>query len=110
MPYVITQKCVEEIYAECIQVCPVDCIHFVEKIPEGYPDAGRAFMVIDPETCIDCGACEPECPIGAIVGSAEQDPKWADVNKKLTPQFLGKRSEPRGRTSPPRRSDNQLVN
>ena len=62
MPYVITNKCLGERYAACVDVCPVECIH-----PGDYQ--GQEFMIIDPEVCIDCGACLPECPIGAIVGA-----------------------------------------
>jgi NAD-dependent dihydropyrimidine dehydrogenase PreA subunit len=54
--YVITAPCVDTKDRSCIDVCPVDCIH----------EAGR-MLVIDPEECIDCGACEPECPVEAIV-------------------------------------------
>ena len=64
MPYVITEKCLGERYATCVAVCPVDCIY-----PGEYK--GEEFMVIDPIVCIDCGACLPECPIEAIVETAD---------------------------------------
>ena len=44
-------------------------------------------MIIDPEVCIDCGVCLPECPIGAIVGSVDESPEWAKINAELTPEF-----------------------
>ena len=55
MTYVITQPCIGVKDASCVDVCPVDCIH----------EFGR-MLIIDPEECIDCGACEPECPVEAI--------------------------------------------
>ena len=60
MPHVITEKCLGEQYGACVEVCPVDCFH-----PGTYK--GELFMVIDPLTCIDCGLCVPECPVGAII-------------------------------------------
>lgn len=107
MPYVITQKCLGERYAECVDVCPVDCIHPVEH-------EGKPYMVIDPEVCIDCTLCLAECPIGAIVGSAAEDPPAAELNKRLTPQakeFEAKNGKvsPRQPNEPPRRPDNKLV-
>jgi NAD-dependent dihydropyrimidine dehydrogenase PreA subunit len=55
MTYVITEPCIGTKDQSCVEVCPVDCIY----------DAGDHFM-INPEECIDCGACEPECPVEAI--------------------------------------------
>jgi NAD-dependent dihydropyrimidine dehydrogenase PreA subunit len=55
MTYVITEPCIGTKDQSCVEVCPVDCIY----------DAGEHFM-INPEECIDCGACEPECPVEAI--------------------------------------------
>ncbi|MHC0448640.1 MULTISPECIES: ferredoxin FdxA [unclassified Candidatus Lariskella] len=55
MTYVVTEKCIKCKYTDCVEVCPVDCFY------EG-PD----MLVINPEECIDCGVCEPECPIEAI--------------------------------------------
>ena len=55
MTYVIAEPCIDLKDRTCVDVCPVDCIH----------EAGR-MLVIDPEECIDCGACEPECPVEAI--------------------------------------------
>src|SRR3954468_14355206 len=70
MSYVITEKCLGERYATCVSVCPVDCIK-----PGDYQ--GEEFMIIDPDVCIDCGLCLPECPIGAIVETEDEDPEWA---------------------------------
>ncbi len=109
MSYVITQKCVSEVYASCVDVCPVDCIHFVDTVPQNYPDAGKPTMIIDPDECISCAACLPECPIGAIVESEEEDPEWARINLELTPLFKGKKTVTRDKKDPPRRPDNHLV-
>src|SRR5919112_1762831 len=55
MTYVITEPCIGTKDQSCVEVCPVDCIY----------DGGDQFL-INPEECIDCGACEPECPVEAI--------------------------------------------
>ena len=55
MTYVITEPCIGEKNAACVDVCPVDCIYEAED-----------HYLINPEECIDCGACEPECPVEAI--------------------------------------------
>ena len=55
MPYVVIENCIRCKYTDCVDVCPVDCFH-----------EGPNFLVIDPEECIDCGACQPECPVEAI--------------------------------------------
>jgi ferredoxin len=55
MPYVITEACIAKKDRSCIDVCPVDCIY-----------EGAEQLYINPDECIDCGACEPECPVTAI--------------------------------------------
>ncbi len=102
MAFVIVEKCLGEQYADCVAVCPVDCIY-----PGDYK--GQPFMVIDPEVCIDCGACEPECPIEAIVESPDQDPEWAKINAELTPLFKNNpQVTPRPKGDPPRKPTNKL--
>ena len=63
MTYVITQPCIDTLDQSCVDVCPVDCIHFEEGVD--------LKLYIDPDECIDCGACEPACPVSAIF--AEDD-------------------------------------
>jgi NAD-dependent dihydropyrimidine dehydrogenase PreA subunit len=63
MTYVITDPCIDTKDKSCVEVCPVDCIHHDE-------DKDR-MLYIDPDECIDCGACEPVCPVTAIF--AEDD-------------------------------------
>jgi ferredoxin len=60
MTYVVTENCIKCKYTDCVDVCPVDCFH-----------EGPNFLVIDPDECIDCTLCEPECPAEAIF--AEDD-------------------------------------
>lgn len=97
MPYVINQECLGEQYADCVDVCPVNCIY-----PGDYK--GEKFMVIDPDICIDCGACLPECPIDAIVASADDAPEWAKVNADLTPLFKNNPAiTPRSPQDPPKK-------
>ena len=57
MTHVVTERCVDCRYTDCCTVCPVDCFYEIES---------PAMLVIDPDTCIDCGLCVPECPIQAI--------------------------------------------
>jgi NAD-dependent dihydropyrimidine dehydrogenase PreA subunit len=61
--YVITEPCIDVKDRSCVDVCPVDCIH-----DDGDDDRK---LYIDPDECIDCGACEPACPVTAIF--AEDD-------------------------------------
>lgn len=107
MSHVILEKCLGEVYASCVDVCPVECIHPVDY-------KGQGFMVIDPEVCIDCGVCLPECPIGAIVGSVDENPDWAGINKELTPaskehETKNGKATPRPPNDPPRKPTNKLV-
>jgi len=79
MTYVVTENCIRCKYTDCVEVCPVDCFH-----------EGPNFLVIDPEECIDCELCVPECPIEAIF--AEDDlPKdqlqFLELNAELAQQW-----------------------
>ncbi|WPX97226.1 ferredoxin FdxA [Candidatus Bandiella euplotis] len=70
MTYVVTDKCIRCKYTDCVEVCPVDCFY-----------EGKNMLVINPEECIDCGVCVPECPIGAIEPESEKLIKWLELNK-----------------------------
>jgi ferredoxin len=63
MTYVVTENCIKCKYTDCVAVCPVDC--FVE---------GPNFLAIDPDGCIDCAVCVPECPANAIVADSDLTP------------------------------------
>ena len=67
MTYIIAEPCIDIKDLSCVDVCPVDCIHEFNRI-----------LIIDPEECIDCGACEPECPVEAIFPEDALPDKWAD--------------------------------
>ena len=75
MTFVVTEACIKCKYTDCVEVCPVDCFY------EG-PD----FLVIGPDECIDCGLCEPECPIDAIVSEdelSENQIEFIEINARL---------------------------
>lgn len=60
MTFIVTDNCVKCKFTDCVAVCPVECFHEVESQ-----------LVIDPDECIDCGACVPECPVEAIYDETE---------------------------------------
>ena len=75
MTYIVTEQCIRCKFTDCVEVCPVDCFH-----------EGPNFLVINPEECIDCGLCEPECPVEAIV--AEDDlPAGQEIFKELNAEL-----------------------
>lgn len=86
MPYIITEPCIGVCDTACVDVCPVDCIHPSREEWEelGYDenDLEGKQLFIDPEECIDCGACEPVCPVQAIFVEDEVPDKWQDYIKK----------------------------
>ena len=69
MAYIIAEPCVDVKDKSCVDVCPVDCIH--PKDGEGVN-----MLYIDPDECIDCGACEPECPVEAIFAEEDTPEEW----------------------------------
>jgi ferredoxin len=70
MTYVITEPCIDVLDKSCVEVCPVDCIH---------SDEGEDRMLyIDPDECIDCGACEPACPVTAIFTEDDVPDNWKE--------------------------------
>ncbi len=77
MPHIVTGRCVDCRYTDCCTVCPVDCF---------YETADPAMLVIDPDTCIDCELCVPECPINAIYPESELPEcysEWVEKNAEL---------------------------
>ena len=77
MPYVVTESCIKCKYMDCCEVCPVDCFY-----------EGDNMLVINPDECIDCGVCEPECPEGAILSDMEEEgQKWIAFNDKWSRQW-----------------------
>ena len=66
MTFVVTEPCVGCKYTDCVTVCPVDCFH-----------EGEQMLYIDPEQCLDCEACVPECPVEAIFAEANVPSQWA---------------------------------
>ena len=75
MPFVVTEPCIQCKFTDCVAACPVDCFR-----------DGPNFLVIDPDECIDCGACVPECPVEAIFDADAVPEQWQDyieLNKSL---------------------------
>ncbi|HUJ47627.1 MAG TPA: ferredoxin FdxA [Rhizomicrobium sp.] len=85
MTFVVTDACIKCKYMDCVEVCPVDCFY-----------EGENMLVIDPDICIDCGVCEPECPPEAIkpdteaglerwlVVNSDYSKKWPNITRKGT--------------------------
>ena len=72
MTYVVTETCIKCKYMDCVEVCPVDCFY-----------EGENFLVINPDECIDCGVCEPECPVEAILPDTEgRATAWVETNRQ----------------------------
>lgn len=75
MTFVVTENCIKCKYTDCVEVCPVDCFH-----------EGPNFLVIDPDECIDCTLCEPECPAQAIFAEdevPEGQEQFTELNAEL---------------------------
>lgn len=83
MTYIIAEPCVGVKDTACVEVCPVDCIHGKDEDDQLY---------INPEECIDCGACEPACPVQAIFPEEEVPEKWK--------AFIGQNYEYFGQEAP----------
>ncbi len=74
MTFVVTDVCIKCKLTDCVEVCPVDCFY-----------EGENTLVIHPDECIDCGVCEPECPIEAIIPDTEPEAdKWLEMNRKYS--------------------------
>ena len=77
MPYVVTESCIKCKYMDCCEVCPVDCFY-----------EGENMLVINPDECIDCGVCEPECPAEAILpDSDDKAEKWTKLNEEFSEKW-----------------------
>ena len=86
MTYVVNDKCVKCKHTSCVEVCPVDCFY-----------EGENMLVINPDECIDCGVCEPECPVDAIEPDTNEGAKdWVNFNKKYSELWpvITKRKDP----------------
>ena len=75
MTFIICEPCIGTKDTACVDACPVDCIH--PRKDEGNFEA-ETQLYIDPEECIDCGACVPECPVEAIFSEDEVPEQWLD--------------------------------
>jgi ferredoxin len=76
MAYVVTESCIKCKYTDCVDVCPVDCFR-----------EGPNMLVIDPDECIDCTLCVPECPVEAIFAEDDVPPQqreWIPLNAQLS--------------------------
>ena len=76
MTFVVTEKCIKCKYTDCVEVCPVDCFY-----------EGENMLVINPDECIDCGVCEPECPIEAIKPEAEDLIEMIETNRQYSQKW-----------------------
>ena len=79
MTFVVTESCIKCKYTDCVEVCPVDCFH-----------EGPNFLVIDPDECIDCTLCEPECPVEAIYSEDElpaDQQQFLELNAELAAEW-----------------------
>ncbi|MCG5501247.1 ferredoxin FdxA [Ectothiorhodospira lacustris] len=88
MTFVVLENCIRCKYTDCVEVCPVDCFH-----------EGPNFLVIDPDECIDCSLCEPECPVQAIVPEdevPEGQEHFIELNAELSRQWpvITRRKDP----------------
>ncbi len=75
MTFVVTESCIKCKYMDCVEVCPVDCFY-----------EGPNFLVINPDECIDCALCEPECPVNAILSEddlTEEQRPFLELNASL---------------------------
>ena len=79
MPFVVTESCIKCKYTDCVEVCPVDCFH-----------EGPNMLVIDPDECIDCTLCEPECPVEAIMADEDVPEEMQEciaLNEELSKEW-----------------------
>ena len=90
MAFVVTENCIKCKYTDCVAVCPVDVFH-----------EGPNFLVIEPDPCIDCGLCVPECPVDAIFDEDEvptQQKHFIEINRDLAekwPSIITQKAPPK---------------
>ena len=87
MTFVVTESCIKCKLTDCVEVCPVDCIHPTKDEPEFEKEE---ILYIDPAECIDCGACEPACPVEAIFDEESVPDKWKDFTAKNASYYENK--------------------
>ncbi len=86
MTYVITEDCIRCKYTDCVEICPVNCFY-----------EGENMLVIHPDECIDCGVCESECPVEAILPDTdERAERWLELNEVFSDVWpnITKREDP----------------
>jgi ferredoxin len=86
MTYAVTENCINCKFTDCVEVCPVDCFY-----------EGENFLVIHPDECIDCGVCEPECPVDAIRPDTDAGlDQWLSLNARYAELWpnIAERKEP----------------
>ena len=87
MTYIVNESCIKCKLMDCVEVCPVDCFY-----------EGENMLVIHPDECIDCGVCEPECPVEAIKADLEPGLEvWLELNRKYSetwPNITSKKAAP----------------
>ena len=76
MTFVVTDSCIRCKYTDCVEVCPVDCFY-----------EGENMLAINPDECIDCGVCEPECPVDAIKPETAELLPWVEINRDYAMQW-----------------------
>ena len=77
MTYIVNENCIKCKFTDCVEVCPVDCFY-----------EGENMLVIHPDECIDCGVCEPECPVDAIQSDTEDGAeKWLVLNRDMSEKW-----------------------
>jgi ferredoxin len=87
MTYVIAEPCINTKDTACVEVCPVDCIHPMKDAEDFEKET---MIYIDPDECIDCGACVPECPVDAIFDENELPEQWAEYTAKNAAFFANR--------------------
>ena len=87
MTYIVKDECIKCKLTDCVEVCPVDCFY-----------EGENFLAIHPDECIDCGVCEPECPVDAIQADTDDGAEeWVVLNREMSeiwPNIIEKKDPP----------------